>query len=202
MKKFVFIHAGILLMSLPTWSQQTHIITSSGNTFTPSALSVTAGDIIQFNTGSNHPVVQVSQATYNANQATPLEGGFYFPSGSGSFTAGTAGTLYYVCENHFALGMRGLITVNVSTAFNDTDMDTGKLYPVPAGDYIIYESAGREPVNEIKVMDLTGKPVIFLENPGHSSEKLRIDVSRLTRGLYIIRITAGQNQYVKKFLKS
>lgn len=202
MNKSIFLLTGILLVSFPLFSQQTYTITSDGNTFVPASITVTVGDIVQFSAGATHPVIQVSQATWNVNQSTPLINGFSFPTGSGSFSPNAAGTLYYVCGNHVGSGMKGTITVNLATAINDNNMNKGKLYPVPAGDYLMFETEGREPVDEIKIMDLTGKPVILLEKPVQSADKLRIDVSKLNKGLYIIRIRSGENFLVKKFLKS
>lgn len=202
MNKKLFLLSGILMISVIIKAQQTHVITSEGNTYVPTTLIVSVGDIVQFSVGASHPTVQVSQVTWNANQSTPLAGGFSFPSGSGSFSPDAAGTLYYVCTSHIGLGMKGTITVLLPTAINDNDLNMGKLYPVPAGDYLIYETKNTQPVDEIKIMDLTGKPVILLENPVQSAEKLRIDVSKLTKGLYIIRIISGENISVKKFLKS
>ena len=199
-KKFV-LPALIMIVSIAAGAQQTHTINSSVNSFTPATLTVNVGDQVQFNAGANHPVLEVSQATWDANGTTPLTGGFSFPNGSGTFTPATAGTVYYVCTSHVQLGMKGTITVNLPTAINDNDLNKGKLYPVPAGDYLIYEAKSTQPVDEIKIMDLTGKPVILLENPVQSSEKLRIDVSKLNKGLYIIRIRSGENISVKKFLK-
>ena len=98
--------------------------------------------------------------------------------------------------------MKGTITVLLPTAINDNDLNKGKLYPVPAGDYLFYETKSTQPVDEIKIMDMTGKPVVLLKNPIQSAEKLRIDVSKLNKGLYIIRIISGENISVKKFLKS
>jgi plastocyanin len=202
MNKSIFFLSGILLISFPLFSQQTHTITSEGLTYVPTPLIVSVGDIVQFSVGAEHPTVQVSQSTWNANQSTPLSGGFSFPSGSGSFSPDIAGTLYYVCTSHIGSGMKGTIIVLLPTAIDDNDLNKGKLYPVPAGDYLIYEAKSTKPVDEIKIMDLTGKPVILLENPVQSAEKLRIDVSKLNKGLYIIRIISGENISVKKFLKS
>ena len=202
MYKKVFLLSGILLFSVIIKAQQTHTITALGNTYSPATLNVSVGDNIQFSVGASHPTVQVSQATWNANQSAPLAGGFSFPSGSGNFSTDAEGTLYYVCTSHIGSGMKGTITVLLPTAINDNDLNKGKLYPVPAGDYLIYETKSTQPVDEIKIMDLTGKPVILLENPVQSAEKLRIDVSKLNKGLYIIRIISGENISVKKFLKS
>jgi plastocyanin len=200
-RKF-FLLVPLLVISLVAVAQQTHTITSSGNTFTPSTLTVNVGDQVQFNAGANHPVQQVSQATWDANGTTPLNGGFSFPNGSGTFTPANAGTVYYVCTSHVQLGMKGTITVTVATGINDQESGRGRLYPVPANDHVIYESPGNMIIDEIRILDLTGRPVIQLRGLEQPSGQFKIDVSGLNKGMYIIRIRSGESTIIKKFLKS
>jgi len=202
-KMLVFLSAILLLFSGVLRAQQTHVINISGFTFVPAELNVVVGDIIQFNGSASHPVVQVSQATWNTNGTTPLSGGFSFPSGSGNYTTTTAGTIYYVCESHVASnGMKGSITVSLATAIDDTEKDGSKLYPVPANEFLYYESASLMEISEIIILDVTGKPVLQITRPAAISGRYRIDVSHLTRGLYILRIRTGQELIIRKFLKS
>ena len=85
----------------------------SGNTFTPSSITITFGDTVNFALNSTHNAVEVSQTTWIANGTTPLAGGFQVPLGGGSvFPAQLGvGTHYYVCTPHASLGMKGTITV-------------------------------------------------------------------------------------------
>lgn len=89
----------------------THTISSVGLTFSPSTITITAGDTVIFALTSIHDAVEVSQATWNANQIT-RNGGFTVPFGGGSTILTVLGTHYYVCENHGPMGMKGIITVN------------------------------------------------------------------------------------------
>lgn len=91
----------------------TVIVTNSGNTFTPAAITITQGDDVQFNIAFSHDVVEVSQATYNTN-GTTSNGGFTLPFGGGNLSGLTPGTYYYVCTPHAAVGMKGTITVNAA----------------------------------------------------------------------------------------
>jgi|GEM_PF-2972667 len=89
----------------------THTVSSSGLTFSPNTITITAGDTVIFVLGSIHDAVEVSQATWNANGIT-RNGGFAVPFGGGSTVLTVVGTHYYVCENHGPMGMKGIITVN------------------------------------------------------------------------------------------
>jgi plastocyanin len=202
MNRKLLLLAPFLIFTFTAAAQQTHTITASGNSFTPATLTVNVGDQVQFDAGANHPVLQVSQATWDANGTTPLTGGFSFPTGSGTFTPETAGTVYYVCTSHVQLGMKGSITVTLATGINDQTTDRGRLYPVPAIDHIIYESPGNAIIDEIRILDLTGRPVIQMKGLEHPSGQFKIDVSGLNKGMYIIRIRSGESTIIKKFLKS
>ncbi len=202
-KKLVFLSVVLLLFAGVLRAQQTHVIITSGFTFVPAQLNAVVGDIIQFNGSASHPVVQVSQASWNVNGSTPLAGGFSFPSGSGSYTLITAGTIYYVCESHVASnGMKGTISVSIATSVKDHEAAGSKLYPVPANDFLYYEPSSAMEVSEINILDVTGRPVMQIIRPAAVSGRYRIDVSRLTKGIYILRIRSGQDLKVRKFLKS
>ncbi len=89
----------------------TSSITNSGFVFSPSSVTITAGDTVIFSLGGSHNAIEVDQVTYNANGNTPLGGGFAVPFGGGVLTGLTVGTHYYVCGNHFSMGMKGMIIV-------------------------------------------------------------------------------------------
>ena len=90
----------MILLGIQISAQQSFTVTASGLKFNPDLINAKIGDMITFSVGSSHPVLQVDEATFNSNGKTPLSGGFSFPSGSGTFTAIAAGTIYYVCTNH------------------------------------------------------------------------------------------------------
>jgi len=187
-------------------AQQTFTVNmgSDGFSFDPAQLTVNQGDIVHFNLPAPHNVTQVSQTTWNANQTTPLPGGFLFPNGSGDYTANTPGTIYYVCTIHVASdGMKGTITVNVVTGINDIHYSgAGKLYPNPATDYITYQIKGTSVVHEIKIVDITGKTVKILQKPEVSDYQVIIDIANLNKGIYFILVKSDDGIESGKFLKA
>lgn len=110
----------LLLYTQPT-SATIHTITTPGFNFSPSTLTIALGDTIDFSIASAHNVLEVSQATWNANGNTPLPGGFSLPFGGGTLILQSSGTYYYVCEPHAGGGMKGTITVM------DFSIQTGSL---------------------------------------------------------------------------
>jgi plastocyanin len=109
-----------ILLSASIALSVTHTIINSGFTFSPSALTINQGDTVNFVLGSLHDAIEVSQATWNAN-GTTSNGGFQVPFGGGIVVSLSQGTHYYVCSNHVLLGMKGTITVNLSSGVQTID---------------------------------------------------------------------------------
>jgi len=121
-----------------------HTITTSGLTYTPAVLDAAVGDTVTFIIASNHPTAQVSEDSWNANQGTPMSGGFgtFDSQFSIEITEDMAPTIYYVCVNHIGAGMKGLINVMVSGVeeiTNDIDFNFG---PNPVSENQINYSIG------------------------------------------------------------
>lgn len=203
MKKLLLVFLTVFIY-LQLNAQVTYTVSKgTGNSFSPSTLIVNQGDIVHFALSAPHDVTQVSQATWNANGTTALAGGFVFPSGTGDFTATTPGTIYYVCTVHVAADqMKGTITVNAVTGVNDTHKDkTPRVYPNPARDYITYLSDKNSKVEEIKILDLSGKAVKILPKSDISSEEVKMDITPLNRGMYFIVVRTSAGMETEKFLK-
>ena len=89
-----------------------HTVTTAGMSFDPADLVISVGDTVRFEMNANHNAIEVSQATFDAGEATPLEGGFQVDySETLEVTFDAAGVHYYVCQPHVTLDMVGTITV-------------------------------------------------------------------------------------------
>ena len=101
-----------LLLALPlSLFGTTHLIVSSGFSFSPNSITVNSGDTVHFALAGIHNAVEVSLTTWNANDTTS-NGGFRLPFGGGTTVMTAAGTHYYVCQAHASMGMKGMIIVN------------------------------------------------------------------------------------------
>jgi plastocyanin len=195
----------ILLLSVSAYAT-THIVTSSGNTFSPTNIIIIAGDVVTFNIAANHNVVEVSQATWNANGNTPLGGGFSLPFGGGSLTFNTPGMYYYVCSPHASMGMKGTIRVDGSSAINEIsgiDKNTLKVYPSPFINILNVDFSLTESIATIiQVLDITGKTV-YTENINSNigENKISIDLSALTPGFYFMVLNRGKESYAERIIK-
>lgn len=101
-------------------AQSTVLIINSGFNFSPSSITITEGDTVNWQLGGSHNVQEVSMATWTANQSTPLPGGFSLGLGGGKLAFETAGTFYYVCTPHAGQAMKGTITVQAASQNTET----------------------------------------------------------------------------------
>ena len=86
-------------------------VSTSGNTFVPADVKITAGDSVHWSglLGGFHTVDEVDDATDNT-----YNGGFESAPAASEFTHtfNTQGVFHYICTPHVAQGMRGTVTVN------------------------------------------------------------------------------------------
>ncbi len=198
----LFILLAINIMGMSAFAQKTFLVTNSGSIFTPAIVNAVVGDQVTFNVGSFHPVLQVSEATYNANGKTALAGGFAFPSGSGTYQTSVAGTYYYVCTNHIASGMKGKIIVSVATGIKQEVSTSGfELFPNPAINQVNIKNMENVEPNSVSLYDISGKTIFNSENISISEDKKIINTSSLKKGIYFITLMYPNKFYTKKFIK-
>jgi hypothetical protein len=81
-----------------------------------------------------------------------------------------------------------------NSAFNSIDF---KLYPNPTSDFIVIENTDRHKIKKIALNDVTGKTVFS------TTEAIEtINLSALSKGIYLISITSEQGIYKNKIVKN
>ena len=195
MKK-IFIGA-MLILAGTTGFCKTWVISSVGDTFSPSTITIAVGDSVMFALDPAHDCLEVSLATWNANGVTPLAGGFSTAFGGGLVLPAklTAGTHYYVCTVHVSLGMKGTITVLNNSGISANTMKTGfSVYPNPATSSITLTSADNLSGSKYFLADQSGRLVLT----GKLTENTNaIDVSTLSPGIYLLEVIGERNLYAK-----
>jgi plastocyanin len=168
--------------------------------FSPSTLTISAGDSVRFTVASMHVPMEVSQATWNANGNTQLAGGFSLPSGGGLVLPAQlgAGMHYYVCNPHASFGMKGTINVSPNGIAQITALATISVFPNPATDLITIKAAANTGVSTYSVSDLVGKQVAAGKL---TNETTSVDISQLTRGVYFFQVIADEKRQSFKVVK-
>jgi hypothetical protein len=88
----------------------------------------------------------------------------------------------------------------VSTGPSISGVSGLSMYPVPASDLLTvnFELETQLPLN-FSVYDLTGKRVLYKSNEPSGSRELRLDVSGLHPGVYLLKVSNREMQAVRKF---
>ena len=83
-------------------------------------------------------------------------------------------------------------------AINNENIISVNVYPNPATDFVNVSLP--EALNTtVYVYDLNGREV--LKQVVNNTDKLRLDISNLTKGYYVIKLQKGKTRYTAKFLK-
>ena len=170
-------------------------ITISGFSYTPSSITVNVGDVVTIESSSFHPLIQVSQATWDANSSTQLQGGFNATSNFElTITAGMAGsTIFYVCGNHVASGMKGQITVNVAAGISENQSREFNMTvfpnPVSSNGWLNISTKKSGKIN-LTLYDLQGRIVNTLMNNYLQAGEITMpfNAAHLQKGIYILQL--------------
>lgn len=183
---------------------KTWVISSSGVTFTPATVTIAPGDSVNFSLGSSHNVVEVSQATWNANGNTTLPG-FSEPFGGGLLLPSqlTVGTHYFVCVPHASMGMKGTIIVqSVATGVEDNVLNTGiSVYPNPSdGKFQIdIDNSHLGDKVYLEIYTMHGNKIFEATTQDLQQSNL-IDLSRFPEGFYIVTFYVETGTAYKKII--
>ncbi|MBK9283687.1 MAG: T9SS type A sorting domain-containing protein [Sphingobacteriaceae bacterium] len=173
-------------------------ISISGTMYTPASSTVNVGDVITIQASTLHPLVEVDQTTYNANGTTSLNTGFGVKTADYTFTVSTAGTLYFVCQVHASMGMKGSILVNPvaglkSFAISNQSFD---VFPNPAKEsFSVKLNHNFEQDITIKLFDILGAQVAELTNQPYSTAKL-------ADGVYFVVLQSNNQSVSRKIVVS
>jgi plastocyanin len=160
-------------------------VVNSGFTFSPSTITVNAGDTVSFSLASAHNIAEVSQTTYLANGNTQLTGGFSTPFGGGLvFTAAlSTGTHWFVCQPHASMGMKGKIIIQSITGIAENLLLTSfSVYPNPATSKVTmnFYHVVR---GTLQLINAVGE---VLEQVQINSSGITLDIGDKPKGVYFI----------------
>ncbi len=169
-------------------SAQTQINTTGSFTFSPDEVTIMLGESVVFDLGAIHTATQISEEDWNNNVADPLPGGFNFGGGVHPYTPAEAGTIYYICDPHSSMGMKGKIIVETDSGLEEKGNAMLRVFPNPASDELVVESTGTGHV--LILVDIQGREVLR-----HTvSSTARVDITGLKEGNYtaLVRDANGE----------
>ncbi|QNA42820.1 cupredoxin domain-containing protein [Lacibacter sediminis] len=177
----------------------------SGFSYSPATLTVNVGDVVIIQATNDHPLIQVSLANWNANNA--VQDGF----GSSSdftlnITAAMAGTtIYYGCSAHFGSGMKGQINVNVVSGISENRIRPFNftVYPNPVtADSWMNVSVKTAGKISITVYDLNGRVIRHLIDQQVKAGEFTLPFpgNEMQKGTYIVQMRTAKERLEKQIL--
>ena len=156
------------------------------------ALTIEVGDTVEWTWGAG---------THNLVSTSGVE---TFDSGYESFgfvwshTFTLVGSTDYVCTPH-AGNMYGTITVTGSTAgISENNLLSFEMYPNPVSDLLSIQLPTGTEKAEVSVFDYTGR---LVSSKTISSNDTAIDVQKISKGIYMIRVATNTKIGVQRFIK-
>lgn len=184
------------------WSQTTHTLGTFANTFVPDTLVAVQGDSLHIVFDNPiHTFTQVSEETWLANGATP-SGQWNIGPGVTEITIplDASGIIHYVCVPHAAMGMKGVVIIELATGAPGTGPRTvDRLYPNPTAGVLDWKAAVPAGVVLLEFIDVAGRVVHQVPVQGDRP----MDVRTLPAGVYTVRAldTAGDTHFMQRLVR-
>lgn len=188
----------------------TFTVTILGNSYSPSTLTVSVGDMVVIQASGLHPANQVTFSDWTSGVTTPMVGGWGSLSTTFTFTATTVGTIYYLCQTHGPFGMKGTITVVSGVGINETAnnfLNSYNLFPNPATSNVkvSFGLTENSTVN-IKLFNVAGQEVkVFVSDLNLVADNYEYNFElpqSIASGNYFIEVSSGNRKSIKKLLVS
>lgn len=184
----------------------TYTVSVVGTSYSPNTLTISIGDMVTFtNMSSSHPTAQVDGTTWAANGTNTLSSGWGVKTSNFTYTATTTGTVYYVCQVHVGLGMKGQIVVS-SVGINEAMniLQNISLFPNPAQENVkLSFSLKNASEVSVKLFNLLGQEVSQLATPAslpQGNYNYSFELPALQNGTYFVEIVADNKRSLKKLV--
>lgn len=183
----------ILLFTNLIYSQTTHQLNWNMSS-TNQQITIAVDDTVTWTWGSG---------THNLRSTGGVEmfdSGYYGPGYQFSHTFTVPGVTTYICDPH-PNSMYGTVTVTATASVAEQDIFNFNIYPTPVSDIIniSLDNITNDQIS-IEVYDLLGRQnisTISIVTNGKTS----LNISGLTKGIYVVKVTKGTAASVKRFIK-
>ena len=183
----------ILLFTNLLYSQTNHQLNWNMSS-TNQQITIAVDDTVTWTWGSG---------THNLRTTGGVEmfdSGYHGPGYQFSHTFTIPGVTTYICDPH-PNSMYGTITVTATASVIEQGLFNFNISPVPASDFIniSLDNIGNDQIS-IEVYDLLGRQnMSTISNVING--KTSLNISGLTRGVYILKVISGKTTSVKRFIK-
>jgi len=155
-------------------------------------ITIDVGDTIIWTWGSGTHNLRATSGTES------FDSGYF--SGAGNtftYTFNQVGSTDYVCDPHSG-NMNGTVTVTSTAGISKNNLLSFEMYPNPVSDLLNIQLPTGTEKAEISVFDYTGR---LVSSKIISSNDTAIDVQKISRGIYMIRVATNTKIGVQRFIK-
>lgn len=182
-----------LLFTNLFFSQTTHQLNWNMSS-TNQQITIAVDDTVTWTWGSG---------THNLRSTGGVEmfdSGYYGPGYQFSHTFTVPGVTTYICDPH-PNSMFGTVTVTATASVEEQVLFSFNISPVPASDFIniSFDNIGNDQIS-IEVYDLLGRQNISTIS-NVLDGKTSLNISGLTRGIYVLKVISDTTTSVKRFIK-
>ncbi|MDF2450031.1 MAG: hypothetical protein K0R26_2535 [Bacteroidota bacterium] len=181
-----------------------YTVSIAGTSYSPATLTVSIGDVVTIQANPSHPLVEVTQATWASNSNTPSGTGFGTKTSNYTFTVTSANTIYYVCQLHVGMGMKGMITVGTTGIYEASTMSHVEVFPNPAKDHFTVKFNSSDNAVNIKLYSICGQ-----EMEGFSVKKditggittIHVELNNnIPAGVYFLQLSSNSKKITRKLI--
>lgn len=184
-----------------------YVITIFGTSYSPATQTVVIGDVVTIQATSTHTLAEVSAATWAANGTTTLSTGFGTKTSNYTFTVTAATqTLYFVCQAHVSMGMKGQIILVAPTGItpNLLAAQNINLWPNPTSKEINFSLAESVENINTSLISISGQliPLAEISQANASGNKIyTINIpATIAPGVYFLEIKSANEKIYKKIV--
>jgi len=183
-----------------------YTVTISGFNYFNADLTVSVGDVVTISASPKHPLIEVSQANWDAGANTVLPSGFGTKTSNYTFTVTSTNTIYYGCQFHIGMGMKGTISVNaVGIKEQSSAIDNVSLFPNPTKSKFSLQFNASESGNAIaKLYSVSGQQIesfTVAEKYNVGLNTIHIDLqNKIPAGLYILTLNYNSKTVIRKVI--
>ena len=155
-------------------------------------ITIDVGDTIIWTWGSGTHNLRATSGTES------FDSGYFTGAGNTfTYTFNQVGSTDYVCDPH-AGNMNGTVTVTSTAGISENNLLSFEMYPNPVSDVLNIQLPTGTEKAEISVFDYTGR---LVSSKIISSNDTAIDVQKISRGIYMIRVATNTKIGVQRFIK-
>ncbi len=179
-------------------AQTTHDLNCEIGSLSPTTdLTIEVGDTVRWTwtDASSHTVENDAGSTEIFNSGTITGNGLTY-----SYTFTLEGTNPYFCGIHGDVSMSGTITVNAVLGIEDfKNIISFSISPNPVTSILNIQLSKNIVDGNVTIFDILGKQILVKRL--NQNNLTQVNVSNLSKGMYLVKVSSRNNTQTKRFIK-